>query len=156
MMGDLKEYVGDYASSEYFAFLSAAMKNHAEALLHHFLDEARTSTSGSVAEFDARLCEQLLVEKMAGLDLPMEVRQGVPHLLEEFFEYLAATGKYPAAAAWAAWMPEIGATYARRFREDGSVKGETVRKTLDKVGRNDPCPCGSGKKFKKCCIDLLS
>ena len=22
----------------------------------------------------------------------------------------------------------------------------------DKVGRNDPCPCGSGKKFKKCCL----
>nr|WP_243864209.1 SEC-C metal-binding domain-containing protein [Alkalibacillus almallahensis] len=21
----------------------------------------------------------------------------------------------------------------------------------DKVGRNDPCPCGSGKKYKKCC-----
>jgi hypothetical protein len=26
-----------------------------------------------------------------------------------------------------------------------------VRKT-PKVGRNDPCPCGSGKKFKKCCL----
>lgn len=24
----------------------------------------------------------------------------------------------------------------------------------DKVGRNDPCPCGSGKKFKKCCMNL--
>ena len=23
---------------------------------------------------------------------------------------------------------------------------------MDKVGRNDPCPCGSGKKFKKCCL----
>ncbi|MBL8968949.1 MAG: SEC-C domain-containing protein [Myxococcales bacterium] len=23
-----------------------------------------------------------------------------------------------------------------------------------KVGRNDPCPCGSGKKFKKCCWPL--
>ena len=22
-----------------------------------------------------------------------------------------------------------------------------------KIGRNDPCPCGSGKKFKNCCID---
>jgi len=22
-----------------------------------------------------------------------------------------------------------------------------------KINRNDPCPCGSGKKFKKCCID---
>jgi hypothetical protein len=25
-------------------------------------------------------------------------------------------------------------------------------KTLPKVGRNEPCPCGSGKKFKKCCL----
>ena len=22
-----------------------------------------------------------------------------------------------------------------------------------KIGRNDPCPCGSGKKYKKCCLD---
>lgn len=27
----------------------------------------------------------------------------------------------------------------------------TAPATSDKVGRNDPCPCGSGKKFKKCC-----
>jgi SEC-C motif-containing protein len=35
----------------------------------------------------------------------------------------------------------------------GSVepKGQTVRRETPKVGRNDPCPCGSGKKFKKCC-----
>jgi preprotein translocase subunit SecA len=32
----------------------------------------------------------------------------------------------------------------------GSQKGETVRRDAEKVGRNDPCPCGSGKKFKKC------
>ncbi len=29
-------------------------------------------------------------------------------------------------------------------------KVETVRRTEPKVGRNDPCPCGSGKKYKKC------
>ncbi|MGZ5203150.1 MAG: SEC-C metal-binding domain-containing protein, partial [Telluria sp.] len=28
---------------------------------------------------------------------------------------------------------------------------ETVRRDEPKVGRNDDCPCGSGKKFKKCC-----
>lgn len=33
---------------------------------------------------------------------------------------------------------------------DDSVKKEPVRKTK-KVGPNDPCPCGSGKKYKKCC-----
>ena len=30
-------------------------------------------------------------------------------------------------------------------------KVETFRREAPKVGRNDPCPCGSGKKFKKCC-----
>ena len=33
---------------------------------------------------------------------------------------------------------------------DESVKKEPVRKAK-KVGPNDPCPCGSGKKYKKCC-----
>jgi len=28
---------------------------------------------------------------------------------------------------------------------------QTIRRTQAKVGRNDPCPCGSGKKYKKCC-----
>lgn len=30
-------------------------------------------------------------------------------------------------------------------------KPETVKRDAPKVGRNDPCPCGSGKKYKKCC-----
>lgn len=34
---------------------------------------------------------------------------------------------------------------------DGEHETETVRHDSPKVGRNDPCPCGSGKKFKKCC-----
>ena len=28
---------------------------------------------------------------------------------------------------------------------------ETIKRDTEKVGRNDPCPCGSGKKYKKCC-----
>jgi preprotein translocase subunit SecA len=31
-------------------------------------------------------------------------------------------------------------------------KQVTVRRAQPKVGRNDPCPCGSGKKYKKCCL----
>ena len=31
--------------------------------------------------------------------------------------------------------------------------GEPVRNPFKDVGRNDPCPCGSGKKFKKCCLE---
>ncbi|MDB5983277.1 MAG: secA1 [Pseudomonas sp.] len=32
----------------------------------------------------------------------------------------------------------------------GHAPQEPVRNTLKDVGRNDPCPCGSEKKFKKC------
>jgi hypothetical protein len=59
--------------------------------------------------------------------------------LLETFEHLG--GELPAhlverSRAWA----ELWA----RMRERGHTK----------VGRNDPCPCGSGKKYKKCCIDV--
>jgi uncharacterized protein len=33
----------------------------------------------------------------------------------------------------------------------GPGAGATVVRAAPKIGRNDPCPCGSGKKFKKCC-----
>ncbi len=36
-------------------------------------------------------------------------------------------------------------------RGDESLQAQPVKRTGEKVGRNDPCPCGSGKKYKKCC-----
>ncbi|MBQ7331316.1 MAG: preprotein translocase subunit SecA [Oscillospiraceae bacterium] len=36
---------------------------------------------------------------------------------------------------------------------DKSVKQQPIRNRDKKVGPNDPCPCGSGKKYKKCCRD---
>ena len=33
----------------------------------------------------------------------------------------------------------------------GEKRAPVVKKASDKIGRNDPCPCGSGKKYKKCC-----
>jgi SEC-C motif domain protein len=34
---------------------------------------------------------------------------------------------------------------------DGKIRGETHVRETPKIGRNSPCPCGSGKKYKKCC-----
>ena len=44
-------------------------------------------------------------------------------------------------AMHAYWLPLRQAVYER----------EVAKAMQPKVGRNDPCPCGSGKKFKKCC-----
>ncbi|KAF0159787.1 MAG: preprotein translocase subunit SecA [Syntrophaceae bacterium] len=36
-------------------------------------------------------------------------------------------------------------------RGEDTPINQTVKRESEKVGRNDPCPCGSGKKYKKCC-----
>jgi SEC-C motif domain protein len=37
------------------------------------------------------------------------------------------------------------------YYKDAKNLNGTIRRTEPKVGRNDPCSCGSGKKYKKCC-----
>jgi tetratricopeptide (TPR) repeat protein len=54
------------------------------------------------------------------------------------------------------WAEEAGSL--KEDTEDLLQEPQAVRRqwqlpTGGKIGRNDPCPCGSGKKYKKCCID---
>ena len=53
----------------------------------------------------------------------------------------------------AASVSAIYRYFAARRRLSSQAEREiaTYRRPGDKVGRNEPCPCGSGKKFKKCC-----
>jgi uncharacterized protein len=48
------------------------------------------------------------------------------------------------AAIYHYWMP-----YRKAVQE--RLVATTITRDQPKIGRNDPCPCGSGKKFKKCC-----
>jgi preprotein translocase subunit SecA len=38
------------------------------------------------------------------------------------------------------------------MQTDGKKVKPTPAKKVEKAGPNDPCPCGSGKKYKKCCM----
>jgi preprotein translocase subunit SecA len=46
--------------------------------------------------------------------------------------------------------PSAFAKAERPEAHGGAGEVQTVRREGRKVGRNDPCPCGSGKKYKKC------
>ncbi len=49
-------------------------------------------------------------------------------------------------------MPELKPQEMAMAAEAGGKRSvETVRREGRKIGRNEPCPCGSGKKYKKCC-----
>ncbi len=48
-------------------------------------------------------------------------------------------------------MKEVHESATALGKKDGNAKAQAVRRTqANEVGRNDPCPCGSGQKYKKC------
>ncbi len=60
----------------------------------------------------------------------------------------------PAAAPVGAGVDGGGAARQRQMvtnRDTGGGAKQPVVRSQPRVGRNDPCPCGSGKKYKKCC-----
>lgn len=58
-----------------------------------------------------------------------------------------------AKAEWLYTLPQWDAilTEAKRKELYRTQKASGTIRKAEKVGRNDPCPCGSGKKYKKCC-----
>ncbi|MFG0332935.1 MAG: DUF1186 domain-containing protein [Maioricimonas sp. JB049] len=54
----------------------------------------------------------------------------------------------PAGSGAVDWLDQASQPFQAEIPAAPPV---TIRNETPKVGRNDPCPCGSGKKFKKCC-----
>lgn len=57
---------------------------------------------------------------------------------------------------WACFQPKKASSKPDRsvlesFDYDFDDRSGTIVRAIPKIGRNDPCPCGSGKKYKKCC-----
>lgn len=71
-------------------------------------------------------------------------------------EGMAFTKKEGNAQRWVeAIVPSLVAIHAhwlsQRSAQPAVASRSPLRREAPKVGRNDPCPCGSGQKFKKCC-----
>lgn len=73
-------------------------------------------------------------------------------------EFLAVAGEYffERPALLQKNHPELYRLLAIAFRQDNAQKTEGVTPEKTELQRNDPCPCGSGLKFKKCCMDNAS
>ena len=49
--------------------------------------------------------------------------------------------------------PELYDLLSKAFKQDTANTLKVTQRSRTEIERNDPCPCGSGKKFKKCCLD---
>jgi hypothetical protein len=154
-MDQAESLISDYAVSEHFMFLPPQAKENVEPVLMAFFRKASERGGATLETLKAKDVEDVLLNGMPHLDLPADQKRAVPDQLEGFFTFLKDTGRFPPAGAWRMCVEAVRKRYLDSLRADGSVKGATFKKQYTDVGRNDPCPCGSGKKFKKCCMDLL-
>lgn len=86
-------------------------------------------------------------QELEGFDEESEIElKIVPETL--FYNMLKADADY--LYGLEQWMDILGEDKIREIVKEYKAS-KTVRRAAPKIGRNDPCPCGSGKKYKHCC-----
>ena len=84
---------------------------------------------------------------LENMDLDSEVEvEIIPEKL--FFNMLKAEADY--LYSLEQWEDVLGEEKMVQIAKEYK-QSKTVRRATPKIGRNDPCPCGSGKKYKRCC-----
>ena len=149
-----ENWAGDFAESFAAGQLDPSVRGAAAEILAHFGAEMRKRDPEFPDEVSPGTFAAVMTESMPRLSLPDEARGHVPEVVARFLEYLRETGRVGEGDDWGAQVRVIGRSYRERLKPGGGVKGVPIRRApgASPIGRNDPCPCGSGKKFKKCCM----
>jgi len=92
-----------------------------------------------------------LLDHVAGLALAPTTHQAVPALVGAFLADLEECGRLAGGRALGAQARALASAY--RDQAQGRTRPDV--RPAAKVGRNDPCPCGSGRKYKQCCMRAL-
>jgi preprotein translocase subunit SecA len=91
--------------------------------------------------------DPLIEYKREGFDMFAGMMERIKgDTLDRLFHVQAVRGEAPPPPP----LPVMNAPRLTLNRGDEPIVAKTVHREQDKVGRNDACPCGSGKKFKKC------
>ena len=76
-----------------------------------------------------------------------QVISGGQNRKEDFEDSEMNVRRGPSVGSGSGQMPQAAP------KPEDARKPETFRREQPKIGRNDPCPCGSGKKYKNCCMN---
>ncbi len=76
-----------------------------------------------------------------------QVISGGQNRKEDFEDSEMNVRRGPSVGSGTGQMPQAAP------KPEDARKPETFRREQPKIGRNDPCPCGSGKKYKNCCMN---
>ena len=147
----LGNWVSDFLIDDAGQKVSKEMAPHAGGILKAFITAAceyQGNTADQLGEDDIR---HSLLDHLPRLDLPLSIKSGIPEILRGFVEDLGQQGRLAESQTLSALIHALTPEYLQQIEG----KTPTLTRAAAKICRNDPCPCGSGKKYKKCCLNLL-
>jgi hypothetical protein len=140
-----EDWAAEFTESTAFRLLPAGVKEHTAGIVVRFLEASKDLTEEST--------RRVLLEEMPLLDLPAPARGAIPDILRAFLEWLQDSGRTGEGYPLGRFIGALAGAYHRRCDPKGGIRAEPVVHRTAPIGRNDPCPCGSGKKYKKCCAN---
>jgi SEC-C motif-containing protein len=139
---------GPILNGELATTAEALMRSRYSAFVHRKLDQIERTNAPEIAgDFNRAEAERLAEEcDWHGLQI-LNVKEVGDAAQVEFVIKFKRDGQDMAQAELASFRRENG----QWLYESGKFNLQQNQRIVTKVGRNDPCPCGSGKKAKKCC-----
>lgn len=151
----------DLQNSDLFKKKTKAYKKNADYIAKSFLDYLFFTEHKEIRELTEVQVQHFMLEfAPRKLNLTIEETKDLPEILSSLLIFLETEGHIHNGTE----LSKIAKKNSRSFlklmpKQKKTAAKKTVKKTAAKkktepeikVGRNDPCPCGSGKKYKKCC-----
>jgi len=143
----IETWASDFADTDAYRALPAPAQEYAARILPAFLLRACEERDVSPDGIEAADLKPALLEGVAPLALPGSVRAAVPELCAAFLETLQQQGRLADGRTLGLTVKALRGPFEQRATD----KPAPFRRPGSPLGRNDPCPCGSGKKYKRCC-----
>ena len=143
----IENWVDDFCGSARFRDHASLAREYAPEVLVRFLSVACRERDIEPAEVEEADLRSGLLEGVAKMDLPGSVRSAIPALCGAFLAEMEAQGRIAGGRALGLYAGAL----TEAFADASSVKPKPFVSPTTKLGRNAPCPCGSGRKYKKCC-----
>lgn len=132
-----------------------------KAIYEQLLEDPKQMVKGTVKELAEKydVSIELMVGFLDGIDDSLVIQNNIEEMEEDTVVGLGFDAEklymnmVGCNAEWLYTLPQWDKILTEERRKE-LYKIEKSSKTIvkpPKVGRNDPCPCGSGKKYKKCC-----
>jgi len=147
----IEGWVADFCDTSRYASIPHAAKEYAAQILVAFLVRACEDEDVDPGELSEKGIRCGLLDGVARLKLPESVKSDAPFICQSFLEELEDQGRLGGGGLLGTFVGALRMAYMDATAD----RPKPIVSVTSKIGRNDPCPCGSGKKYKKCCMGLL-